>query len=176
MSITTILNDLDQQGVFAYVLPFLLIFAVVFAILRKSGILSKVTGETVGEDGKKKKQTEDNNAILAIIAASVALLSLQYDVVSVFFAQIFPKLGVGISILLVFLILGAFVFPDYANNNKIKWLGFVIGGILIIWAMIDWNSWFGYGSGLGYWFYGEDIWTLIILVIVGVVIYLITKK
>jgi len=67
-TITGVLNVWNNMGVFSYVIPFLLIFAVVFAILKKTGILG-----------------DDNDGILAIIAVAIGLLSLQFDFVSKFF-------------------------------------------------------------------------------------------
>ena len=43
-TITNILNTWADLGVFAYVLPFLMIFAVVFGILSKTEILGKNKG------------------------------------------------------------------------------------------------------------------------------------
>ena len=174
VDITSVLNDLDQMGVFSYVLPFLLIFAVVFALLKKSGILSKILEK--GENGAPNK-TEENNAILAIIAGAIALLALQYDIVSIFFENIFPKFGIGVSIILVLLILGAFMFPEFQtqDNKHTKWIGFVIGGIIVVWALINWNEWFGYG-GPSSWIVTGEIWTYVVLGIVGLLIYWIVKK
>src|SRR3972149_1922854 len=77
----------EQLGVFSYVLPFLLIFAVVFGILTKI----KVFG--------------DHRGLNAVIALVVGLLSLQYNLVPIFFSEIFPRVGIAISIILVLLVL-----------------------------------------------------------------------
>ena len=82
-TITDILNIWADYGVFAYALPFLLIFAIVFGILSKTDILGK------------------NKGVQATIALAVGLLSLQFDYVTNFYATIFPYAGIGISILLV---------------------------------------------------------------------------
>ena len=38
-----------------------------------------------------------------MIALAVAFMSLQFDVVSMFFSELFPRFGVGLSIILVIL-------------------------------------------------------------------------
>ena len=92
-AIGDMLSKWQQAGFFSYVLPFLLIFALIFAILERVGIF------------------KDNKAINAIIAAVVGLMSLQVQMVSQFFAEIFPRLGVGLAILLVLLILTGLFIP-----------------------------------------------------------------
>ena len=88
--VTSMLNYWADIGVFAYILPFLLIFAVVYGILSKINIL--------GEQGK-------NKGVNAVISVAVGLLALQFDYVPHFFSMIFPYAGMGISVLLVALIL-----------------------------------------------------------------------
>ena len=81
-SITDVLNIWNEMGVFSYVIPFLLIFAVVFAILKKTGMLSSRSADGKGDD---------NNGILAIISVAIGLLALQFDFVAEFFSIIFPR-------------------------------------------------------------------------------------
>jgi hypothetical protein len=87
ISIGEIFNQWEQMGIFTLVLPFLLIFAVVYAILNKS----KVLGE--------------NKGVQAVIAFSVGLLAIINPDVTNFFQVIFPRVGVGISVLLIAIIL-----------------------------------------------------------------------
>ena len=68
VTITSGLNWFYEFGGFDYVIPFLLIFAVVFAIIEKSKIF--------------KKDDEQNKVIPAIVAASIGLLAIQFGFVS----------------------------------------------------------------------------------------------
>jgi len=154
ITITDILNQWNEMGVFSYVLPFLLIFAIVYAILEKTGMLSSKTG---GSDGKGGTVTH-NKPILAIVSAAIALLSLQFDYVSIFFAVIFPRFGIGLSIFLVLLILIGFFYPDM--GGKVSWIGWLTGIGVAIWALASYDDW--YSSGFGGWF-SEYIWALLIL-------------
>ena len=153
VSITDVLNTWDSMGVFDYVIPFLLIFAVVFAILQKTNILG-----------------EGNNGVLAIISVSVGLLSLQFDVVSEFFAVIFPRFGVGLSLFLVLLIfLGFFYGPDKDGKwpGSMVWIGWLVGIGVFLWSMDSWSTW---GSvGFGSWF-NENFWAIVVLGLIIAVI------
>ena len=104
MAFTTseIINQLNNIGFFSYVIPFLLIFAVVYAILEKSKLLG------------------DNNAIKVIISIAIGLLALQFNTVSYFFANIFPKFGVGLAIFLVIIIFLSFFY--YKDNDTKDWI------------------------------------------------------
>lgn len=143
LTITDALNAMNDFGVFSYVIPFLLIFAVVYAVLDKTKILGP------------------NNRIMAVISVAIGLLALQFDIVSVFFSVIFPRFGIGLSIFLVILILLGFFFQDFELETKLSWIGWVTGIGVVIWALSSWDDWTGY-SGFGGWF-SEYIWALLIL-------------
>jgi hypothetical protein len=137
------LNNLEGLGFFDYALPFLIIFAVVF------GILSKV-----------KLFGESSRNINGIIALSVGLMALQFGIVSTFFAEIFPRFGVGLSIILVSMILlGLFIDPEK------DWINYILLGIAaIILVVILIQSADGIGFTSGYWF--SDNWPSILAVVV----------
>lgn len=108
--IGAVLQQWADIGIFSYVLPFLLIFAIIIALLDKVDVF------------------KDNRGVSALIALSIALLSLQFDLVPQFFSIIFPKLGVGLSILLVALILmGIFL-----GKQGTEWVKYIFFGIAII--------------------------------------------
>ena len=158
-SITEVLNIWNDIGVFSYVIPFLLIFAVVFAILDKTKMLS-------GKDN-------ENRGIIAIIAVAIGLLSLQFDFVSEFFAVIFPRFGVGLALFLVIIIFLGFFYPEDSKegwSGKVAWVGWAVGIGVFIWALSSWDQW-GSSMGFGGWFY-DNVWALIILGILVAVIFI----
>ncbi len=134
-----LLSQLEQLGFFSYVLPFLLIFALVF------GIMTRV------------KIFENNKAINAIIALAVGLMALQFNFVPVFFSEIFPRLGIGLSVILGLLILVG-LFSDYSDPDKrgiatlIIWIVGLITFIIIIVQSFG-SSVFTYSS---FWFYTQQ--------------------
>lgn len=148
-TITDILNQWADFGIFAYVLPFLLIFAVVFGILEKAHILGK------------------NRAVHATIAVTTGLLSLQFDYVSEFFAGIFPYAGIGIAVLLVAVILIGLLNSDTKGEHVRKWMLFAVGAITfftILYKLWDDYSyrfgWSGGGGDSGIW---NMVWTLVFI-------------
>ncbi|MFH0711619.1 MAG: hypothetical protein V1889_00670 [archaeon] len=163
MTITEVLNIWNEMGVFSYVIPFLLIFAVVYAILSKTKLLSS--------------SGEENRWILAIISVAIGLLALQFDFVSEFFAVIFPRFGVGLAVFLALIILLGFFWPaPTAGSTKIpgRWIGYVIGIGVAIWALSSWDMWSGQ-VGFGGWFV-QNVWALIILGVLIAVIVLAAKS
>jgi peptidoglycan/LPS O-acetylase OafA/YrhL len=150
-----VLNLFNAIGVFSYVLPFLLIFAVVFAILDKGNILN------------------NNRAINTIVSAAIGLLALQFDMVPVFFANIFPKFGVFLAVVLVVLLFLGFVgFKNDGSNKGIKAVGIIAAVVVFLWAMSDF-WWFGGYGGNFWWWFNDYFWSLIVLgIIVGAVIWI----
>jgi len=113
MTVTDVLNTWDQYGVFSYVIPFLIIFAVVFGILQKSKIF--------GTEEKAK-------GINAILGLAIGLAALQFDFVSTFFATIFPRFGVGIAILLIFIFSSTPTW-QWLMNFKSEWFTKIVSSI-----------------------------------------------
>ncbi len=143
-TIGNLLARWEQAGVFSYLLPFLLIFALVF------GILTRV------------KLFEENKAVNSIISLAVALMSLQFGFVSVFFSEIFPQFGMGLAILLIAMILLMVAFGE-KSEGTVTWIIFGLGAIIFIVVLI--NTFGSVGWVSGYWF--ADRWLDIILVAIG---------
>ena len=122
-------NYWEQAGVFSYVLPFLLIFSIVYVIISKIKIF------------------KDNTTVNGVIALSVGLLAMQYDMVPIFFAELFPRVGIGLSIILAILILlGLFIDP----RQKIMMWGLFVVGLLIVIAVLYDTTQFALGYYLYY--------------------------
>ncbi len=147
-TIGNLLNEWQQAGFFSYLLPFLLIFAVIFGILSQSEFFKK------------------NKAVNAIIALVVGLLALQFDFVPRFFAEIFPRLGVGLAVLLIAIILlGMFI------DKKQFWVFMILGGIIFLVIMVNTGMDLGW-SGASDWAYH---WPKVLagVLIVGAIIAII---
>jgi len=139
-----ILQTWADMGIFAYALPFLLIFAIVFGILQATRMLG------------------GNKGVSTVIALAVGLLALQWNYVPSFFSVIFPYAGVGMGILLVVLILmGLFVNPE----QKGYFIAFfIVGGaialIVILSSLASYDWW-------GAWWWDEYWPAIIALLVVG---------
>lgn len=136
------LNEMQNAGFFSYVLPFLLIFALVFGILTQIKIF------------------KEHKSINGVIAFVVGLMALQFDFVPIFFAEIFPRLGVGLAILLLILIfVGIFSDPD---SNAVMYTLMGVGMIIAVIVLISTAGSLGWSSG--YWWY--DNWKTVAVVLV----------
>jgi len=146
-----LLSKLENAGFFSYVIPFLLLFAVVFGILTKTKIF------------------QDNKAVNGIISFAVALMALQFDFVSEFFSQLFPRLGVGLAVILVILIvIGLFTDPA---NEAINWVLFGIAVVVIGAVLLKTSNAVGWSS-LGGWF-GQNIGVIVAGIVILVIIIII---
>jgi len=153
-TIGNMLFQWEQAGVFAYVLPFLLIFAVVFGILSKTKIF-------------------ENKGLNALIAIAIGILALQFNFVSVFFSEIFPRFGIGLSVLLVVLILlGLFINPKNKGWMIAMAIIAVLIAVVVVFSSLDSYTWYT-GSGIGYWL-GYNWATVVgIIVFVGLIVAIV---
>jgi hypothetical protein len=104
-----LLNKWAQIGFFSYLLPFLIIFALVFGILTKTDIF------------------KGNKMVDGIIALAVAFMALQFNFVPTFFAEIFPRLGVGLAIILgILIIMGLFL------DETSPWIKYIMLGVSVL--------------------------------------------
>ena len=157
--IGNILARWQAQGVFSYALPFLLLFALTFGLLCRIGLFTT----------KKDGADVPNKSINAIIALSVSLMALQFDFVSLFFSEIFPRFGVALSIILVILILGGLFMP--LNVKGFNWG--LIAVVFVIIGIVIFSSLESFGYNAGFWFRnnlgGLLGWAVLIGLIIAVV-------
>ena len=129
------LQELAYLDVFYYVLPFLLVFALVYAILMNVEILGK------------------NKGINSVIALTIGLLSLQFDKVPLFFRALMPNLAIGLSVILAaVLILGLFFSFKKDSPSKEKYAFMGIAGVVAIWVILSSIGDYSWWSG-GFWYH-----------------------
>jgi general stress protein CsbA len=143
----TALQKLADVGLFSYGLPFLLIFALLY------GIISAL------------KIFKDNNAISGIISLSAALMALQFDFVPRFFEQIFPRLGIGLVVILIVIILLGFFGPLESWMNYVY---LAIGGVVLITILITTSNQLGYYGEFGWWL--KENWLLLVILLIGTIL------
>lgn len=129
-------------------LPFLLVFVVVFAILQKSKIL-----------GEGKDQVD------AIVALVVGLLLIGVPQPRDIIVGIMPWMAVGIAVILVFLILYGFVAGDLSGEKTPTWMKITFGILagLFTLAVVLYIS--GLGSTIVDWLAGSsELWTSVLMI------------
>lgn len=149
-TITDILNIWQSAGVFAYLIPFLIIFAVVYGILLKTKLLG------------------ENRGVIATIALGVGLMSLLNDYVSNFFSSLFPYAGMAIAVLLVALILMGLVSTE-DFSWRIWFIVGIVGFVAVLLASLNDMQWWMGGGALG------DSWPAILagLVLIALMYFII---
>ncbi len=102
------------------ILPFILVFTVMFAILQKSGIL-----------GKGKKQVD------AIVSLVVALIVISFGKATGIIINLMPILAVALVVVLVFMILFGSLFGEELKLHKgIKIAGGILAAIVVAVAVL----------------------------------------
>ena len=134
-----------------YILPFLLVFVLIFAILQKAEIL-----------GKEKKQID------ALVALAIALILIAVPQPRNIIVGIVPWLAVGVVVMLVFLLLYGFVGETSWQGNKgLKIVFGILAGLFVIGVVLYvtglWTTLYSQLSGSGSGWFS----TVLMLVIIG---------
>ncbi|MCS7134295.1 MAG: hypothetical protein NZ889_00325 [Candidatus Pacearchaeota archaeon] len=117
-----------QLGVFNVLLPFLLVFAVVFAILEKIDLLK-------------------NRGVHAIISLAVGFFTIANPYVISFFLPLFSNLGLGVAILIALVVvLGLAIHPGEKTWKTI----FLVMGVIIFIVVLGKAGIFNYLNIFGY--------------------------
>ncbi len=149
----------QQIGLFDVVLPLLLVFAVVYAILDKI----KVLGENKGV-----------NVVISLVLAFFAVSNLY---ISGFFMYLFQYTGVAIAIMLAIIVLLGLFAND--NENRWKWIFGVGGFALLIWVLSRAASTYGIsflGENFSWWLSNNLYWLLPLVLIAGVIIVVVLSS
>jgi hypothetical protein len=152
-----VISQWANMGVFDVLLPLVLVFAVVFSILQRSGILGR------------------RRAIDATVAFVISLFVIANRYVSELFLPIFSQAGLTIIILVaVMLILGLFVSTEETPKSFRTMMG--IGGIaLFFWLMKTITQTYGIWIFPQYWWVNNS-WWVILAVGFALVIFFIVKS
>lgn len=171
----TVIFDLESMGFWSVVLPFLLVFTIIFAILQKSYILGK------DKDGNPRKNF--NVAIALIMGLGFVVPSVlgryppNADPVQII-ANALPGVSLlAIAIISVLLLLGIF---GKTPNTEDKLGGIIVIFIVVAVAVIFGISagWFATNLPTWLWFlYDRQFQSLIVTILIfGLVIWFITKE
>ncbi len=131
-----VIQFMDKMGVYDVILPFLLIFTIVFAILEKTKVLG------VEKIGDKEVTKKNINSIVAVIIAFLIVASTKMvAVINEVMANVVLLLLLGVS----FLILVGVFFTDkqFSLEKYPKWIGFFmvlmfIGIVIIFLNALGW--------------------------------------
>ena len=154
------------QMLYEQVLPFLFSFAVIYALVLKTGIFGD----------ESKKYVRGAAAIVSLVLSFFLITTTPYSLgLGTTFAQLFANVsGTTVTFLVVILgvlvILGLFGIGSEELKNADNWKKFVIPGIIIVFVL-----WLLGGGAAGYGMYSiyDIVWTVIILGIVLFAVWLV---
>jgi hypothetical protein len=144
------------------ILPFLLVFVLIFAILQKTKIL-----------GEGKSQID------ALVSLAIALILIGFPVPRDIIVNIIPWLGVALVVLLIFFLIYGFSGADFSKGDALpKGMKNVLLAVAIIFvvALVIWAS--GYWPTLKGWFSGDSsiLGNVMMVVVVGVALWVALGK
>lgn len=146
-----VLSTWEQMGVFNVLLPFLLVFAITFAILEKIHLFG----------------TEKRN-INGIIAAVFGILVVRNQYVIGIINRFLPNISLFMIIILMFLLLvGTFTGKDNATVERtLGKAAMYISGIFVVWALS--SDFVGSIFEIPRWLYGFDEQTKATILFIGI--------
>jgi len=153
-SFEDILLNLENLGFFTFILPFLLMFAIVYGVLSWTNIFG-------GQKG-----------VHALIALVFAFLSIRFPVYTDFLAIVSPKLGVGLVILLVLILLIGLFIP----GGKQSVIGWIMIGIGVIIAIVILSQTYSTLQGSYGGYIDSDLigWVIVVALLIGVIVAVVT--
>lgn len=148
-----IMDTWESIGVFYYLLPFLIIFSLIFVILNTIHMF------------------KENTAVNTIIALAIGLMAVRFEMVPNFFAEIFPRMGVALGVILsALIVLGIFM---ERKNQFLNWSMVIlsIGAIIVVlYNTFNVYNW-GFSAGIDF----KDVLSMVIpaAIIIGVIVAVI---
>jgi hypothetical protein len=164
-----LINIFMQWDIIEFLVPFILVFTIVFAILQKTKILG---------DGRK-----NYNVIVALVMGLAVVVPhftgmyTSFDPVYVINSSLPQVSIILVAIIMVLLIIGVFGNElDFAGTSLAAWV--VIAAVIIV-ALIFGSSvgWFYLPAWLGFLTVNPELQALIVMVLIfAVIIWFITKE
>ncbi len=155
----------ETYGVMDFLLPFLLVFTISFAVLQKSKILG---------DGKKQFNVVVSLVLglLFVVPHITGSYPLGYDPVDVMNATL-PSISlIAVAAIMVLLLLG--IFGTGFSEKAAPWIGFISLAFVVYIFGAALNLWTGPHDVFGWWT-SETTEILIIVLVFGLLVWFITK-
>jgi len=157
-----ILSQWEAAGIFEFVFPFLLAFALVFGVLQKINLF--------GNSSKK---------LNIVVGFVVGLMAIRFPFVRDIFGDFVARGAVGVLILIMMLILiSMFLSEDPANGVRKGWyIGFsVVGAVIFIVILVQSFERYG-GYSFGGYFGGDLIgWIVGAVLLIGIIVAIATAE
>jgi Na+(H+)/acetate symporter ActP len=168
------LNNLLNMGLTDVLLPFILIFTIVFAVLQKTKIL--------GEDENKKPRKNFNVVIALVLALSVVIphVTNSYpdgkDIVQIINGAL-PNISlIVVAIIMLLLVIGVWGKPlNIAGSSLGGWV-VIISAIVVVYIFGAEANWFSMPSWLDFLEDPATQATIIVVLVFAIIIWFVTKE
>lgn len=141
-------------GVFDFILPFIIIFALIYAILGKLKIF------------------EDKKGVKAVIAIAIAIMAIVEPTVGQFMQQLFANVGIALAILIGVAILMLL----FLKEENIRWLGTAMAFFLLLWWLGRIKTFTNFFQAREFWALYGGIITFIAVAIILVIIVIVSER
>jgi len=147
-------------GLFDIILPFLLVFAVVYAVLERSKLLGS------------------NKGVYAVIAIAIAFFSISNPYTNQIFQVLFSNASIGLLFVLVFMVFLAFFVIDPAKEQWWRVVGGIFASIVFIWLLSRTFAYTGYEYDIFAWLSQSPgiAMGLYVGLPLGIILWLITRS
>lgn len=158
----SIIGDLEAMGLYEVLLPFLLIFTIIFGVLEKTNIFGK--------------ESHKFNVVIALVAG---FLIIRQQTLVALMNRFLPNVSMFVLILIAFLIiLGVFGIQSDKWGGGLLFIAIIIGVVGGIWALTEAADYEGL-VWLPDWLYitQDDIWWLVgIVAFIAVIWFMVSRK
>jgi len=119
---------LDGYDFYEFVLPFLLVFSIIFAILEKTNIFSK-------KDPTDKNNVIPNTNVNLVVSIVIAFIVIANTEIVWIINNYLSKMALFLIILVIFLLSVGVISGRTVESGENSWWIFVIAGIAVVWAL-----------------------------------------
>lgn len=171
VNFSSIIETLINIGFYKVVLPLILVYVIVFAILQKSKIFEG--GSSDATFAKKVNAIISFVFALFIVASAQAVMYIQNMIMVVSVILVFI-----LTILLVFGLLFGDRYTDILENPFIKWAAIALTLIVLFGFLL---SWVGFWDWFGNWWSGLEMegdgtfTSLLVIAIIGGILWWVSK-
>lgn len=151
------LEQWASMGMFDVLLPFILVFAIIFSILQRTKIL-----------GESKQ-------INSAVAGIISLFVIMNPYVTALFIPIFSQAGLALIILIAVMVVVGLLFNVTEVHPALKWVLVVFGIGMAVWLLSAMeNSLYAWFPISSYWWDANKMWFIPVMlaaVIIGLIVF-----
>jgi len=158
IGIEEIFAQWEQMGLYSFILPFLLVFAIVYGITSSV----KIFGDNKGV-----------HVIISIVVGLLAVAGPSRGLLQGFFQEAFPRFGIGLAVLLMIVILIGIFIPE-TDTRLYSRILLGVGAVIAVVVLVKASASLGWVSG-----YSENSfipWIVLAVIFIGIIIAVVAAQ